>query len=526
MTVVDAPPAAAPPAGAVDRPPAVGGFAGLLGTVDHVGLGRLWVAASLLFLLAAGIAGALVGVERLDTADAGVLEGALGELYDLHATAAIFLFLLPAFLGIAIAVVPLQVGATTVAFPRAAAAAFWTWFLSGGVLLASYAVDGGVAGTDTEGVLLWTVGLGGVVVALVLGAVCVVTTVATLRTAGMTLDRVPPFSWAMFAAGTVWVLSLPVLFAGLVLHYLDVQYDAGLGAASVLGWAYGPMQVIAWAVPALGLLLEAAPVAAGVRQRHHGVLLGAIGATALLGFGAWTLTAGDDPGIVHDFLYVVMAFAVVLPLLVVAGGVADTLRRGRLNPTSPLLFGVVALLALLAGAVAHALRAIDGLELAGTTADPAVVHLVLGAGAIGVVGALHHWATKLFGAQLGEGAGRLAAVLLLLGGLALAVPDLVSGFLGQPAGVAQVGAVEDGVEALNALSLAGGALLLLAVLVVLVNIVGGAARRGEDVPADPWGGHTLEWATSSPPTPGGPGPIEPVTSPAPLLDRRAKEANA
>jgi len=509
MTVVETTaPASAADAAAAQEAARPGGLAGMLGTTDHIGLGRMWVAASLLFLLVAGVAGSLVGVERLDTADVSVLDGALPELFNLHATAAIFLFVVPAFVGIATAVVPLQVGASTVAFPRAAAAAFWTWFLSGAVLLASYAIEGGApaAGADPDGVLLWAVGLAGVAVALILGSVCVVTTVWTLRTAGMRLDRVPHFSWSMFVSGVLWIVSLPVLVAGLVLLYVEVTWGAQLDAGSLLRWAYGAPQVFAFALPALGLALEAVPVAAGVRPRNHGVLLGAVGAFGLLSFGAYLVAVAQDASITRDFLYVVSAFALVLPLLAVLGGVADTLRRGRLALTSPLLFGIVGLLAILLGAVANAVRVVDNLDLVGTTADTAVVHLALAGGAIGVVGALHHWATKLFGTVLGEGVGRLAALLLLVGGAD----------------------VEDGVEALNLVALIGGGIVVGAVVLVLVNIVGGAARRGDEpVPADPWGGHTLEWRTASPPVPGGPGPLEPVTSPQPLLDAAAtQEASA
>lgn len=532
MTVVEATPPSASTgsdAAAPDARPT--GLATLLGTVDGIGLGRLWIVASLLFLLAAGAAGALVGIERLDPTEVQVLDDALPELFNLHATGAIFLFLVPAFVGIATAVVPLQVGSATIAFPRAAAAAFWGWFLSGGVLLASYAVDGGPAGSDRDGILLWAVGLGGVLVSLCLASVCIATTVWSLRTAGMRLDRVPAFSWTMFVAAIVWLLSLPVLVAGLVLLYLEVQYGSAIGATSLLAWAFRPPQVFAYALPAVALAIEAAPVAAGVRQRNHGVLLGAVAALGILAFGADMILTGRDAAITADLLYVGAGFALVLPVLAVLGGVADTLRRGRLNPTSPLLFGVTALLTLLLGAAVGAVRVVDGLDLVGTTADPAVGHLALVAGAIGVVGALHHWSTKLFGTVLNEGLGRLAALLLLVGGVLLAVPDLVSGLLevggadqGQLAGLAPQ-EVADGVEALNLVSLAGGALLLLAVLLVLVNLVGAAARRADDpAPDDPWGGHTLEWRTSSPPAPGGPGPIDPVTSPAPLLD--LKEAQA
>ncbi|MGH8775479.1 MAG: cbb3-type cytochrome c oxidase subunit I [Jiangellaceae bacterium] len=540
MTVTESP-AEAPAEAVADESSPVArpaGLAGLLGTGDHISVGRLWVVASLLFLLAAGVAGGVIGAERLDTGSLDVLndETQLGQVFTLHSTAAVFLFLVPLFIGIATAVVPLQVGAGSVAFPRASAAAFWGWFLSGGVLLASYLADGGPNGTDRDGVLLWIVGLGGVLVSLCLGTVCVVTTVWALRTAGMTLDRVSAFSWSMLVAGTIWLLSLPVAFGLLILAWLDVRYGSGILDGGVYGdlrWAIGQPQVYAYALPALGLLLDAVPVAAGVRPRNYGVLLGAVAFAGITGYGAAWLNQASDSSLATDASYVIVAFAVLLPLLIVFGGVADVLRRGlrgrnavdrRLRLTSPLLFGIGGLLLFLAAAAAGAARTIDPLELVGTTADSAVVHGALLAGAIGGLGALHHWSTKLFGVQLKESIGRLAALVLLLGGLALAVPDFVSGLLDQPVG-STAPDVQDGVEALNGVSLAGGALVLLGVLLVLLNLAASAARRkAGDVPADPWDGHTLEWLTTSPPAPGNFGPVEPVTSAAPLLDQ--KEASS
>jgi cytochrome c oxidase subunit 1 len=516
--------AAAAPAAPAPRPT---GLAGLLGTGDHTSIGRLWVVASLLFMLVAATAGGLIGGERIDTASLDVLDDTtqLGQVFTLHSTAAVFLFLVPLFIGIATAIVPLQVGAGTIAFPRAAAAAFWGWFLSGGVYIASYAADGGPNGPDRDGVLLWVIALGGVLVSLCLATVCVVTTVWALRTAGMGLDRVPAFSWTMLVAGTVWLLSLPVLIGLLVLAWLDVRYASGALGGDVYGnlrWAMGQPQVYVYALPALGLLLDVVPVAAGARQRNRGVLLGAVAVAGMLGYGADTLAQASDPSVLADVLYVGAAFAMLLPLLVIAGGVADTLRRGgrSLRPTGSLLFGISGFLVLLAAVAAGAVRTIDPLDLIGTTADSAVVHAALAAGGIGALGALHHWSTKIFGIEQGEGLARLSALVLMLGGLLLAAPDLISGFLDQPVGSTAV-EVEDGVELLNGLSLAGGILLALGGLLVLLNLLRGArSSRDDEVRADPFDGHTLEWLTASPPTPGNFGPLEPVGTPEPLLDQK------
>jgi len=527
MAVTEAaePQAAAAAAGTdADDAVEVGGLAGLLGSADHLVIGRLFVATSLLLLIVGRVAGLLVDVERVDTSSLSILDEHAGQVFSLHLVVDLLLFLVPAFLGIAIAIVPLQIGASTVAFPRAVAASYWAWLLSSGVLLAGYLVDGGPAGvgTDRDGVLLWIVGLGGALGALLVATVCLLTTVLTLRTAGMSLDRVPMFTWTSFVAGVVWLVSLPVAVAVLVLNYLDVRYGAGVGVDSQLWWVFGAPQVFAFALPALGLLLDAVPVAAGARLRSRGVLLAAVVVAGLLTFGADLLAAGEDPSILGDALYVGGSIALLLPLLVIAGGVAEAARRGTLALSSPVVFGFLSLLLLLAAAVVNAVRVIDSLDLIGTSADAAVRELVVVAGLLGVAGAAHYWATKLFGTQLKEGLGRLAALVVFVGGLAVGVPDLISGFLDQPDGIAELASVEDGVEALNVVTALGGLVVLAGVALVIANLLTG--RSDGEVPADPWDGHTLEWATASPPILGAQGPIEAVTSATPLLD--TKEAQA
>jgi heme/copper-type cytochrome/quinol oxidase subunit 1 len=505
------------------------GLAGLLGTADHLVVGRLFLVSSLLLLVVGRVAGVLVDAERLDTSSISILDEYAGQVFSLHLVVDLFLFLVPAFLGLAIAMVPLQVGAATVAFPRAAAGAFWMWLLSSGVLLASYIIEGGPQGfgTKADGIVLWTVAFGGVVAGILLATVCVLTTAIAMRAPGMTLDRVPAFTWSMLVAGVVWLVSLPVLVGVLVVAYLDVHYGAGIDASSSLAWAFSSPQVFVYALPALGLLLDVAPVSAGVRQRGRGAVLVALAAAALLSFGAYLAGAAFDPGIVHDPLAVGTAFALLLPLLALAGAVATTLRAGRLSLDSPLLFGTFAFLLLLAAVAVAAARSVEALELVGTSADAAIRELVVVAGLLGVAGGAHYWSTKLRGATLREPLARLAAVVLFLGGLLAAGPDIVSGILDQLDGVASVPTVRDGVEALNAAALAGGLVVLLGVLLVGASLFAGESGSDDEddelpavVPADPWDGHTLEWATASPPVPGVAPDVDVVASAAPLLDRK------
>ncbi len=530
MTVIDTPRTGAVAASRAEPTPAVetrapGGLAGVVGTGDHKVVGRLYIGAALVFVLVAGVAGQLLGIDRVDgsRADTILSRDTFAQVFTLHSTASVFLFLLPLLLGIALCVVPLQVGSTTVAFPRAAAASFWGWLVGGTLLLAAYAINGGPGGGSADGVRLWVASFAMVLVALLLGALCVVTTVLTLRAPGMDLARVPLFAWSMLVAGVLWLLTLPVLVGMLLLIFVDHRYGrVAFGENATIyarvRWAFFLPQVYAFALPALGFIGDVIPVAAGARTARRPVAFGAIAAFGALGFGAFAQTAVYE-GAVRQPVYDAMAILAILPVLALLGGWATTIRGGRPRLISPLLFAVASLLMLLVAVLAGAISSIGRFDLQGTLFDTAQVHYTTLAATIAGLGALWYWATKILGRPLAEGPGRLAALVLLIGTVLLAFPDLLSGAFGEgrEAGV--------GIEALNAVSAAGGAITILGVLLAVLGLLGGLKGRratGDEarVDDDPWEGHTLEWATASPPAPDNFAEPPEVTSAEPLLDRR------
>lgn len=506
--------------------PAPTGLAAIVGTGDHKVVGRLFIATAFLFVLASGVCGELLSIDRVDKVAGNTIltQDNVFQVFTLHAVSGTFLFLLPLLIGVALVVVPLQVGAKTVAFPRAAAAAYWAFLVSGALLIASYVMNGGPGGGSSDGVDLFAVSLAAVLTALLLGVGCVVTTALTLRAPGMKLDRTPLFSWSMVAAGGVWLLSLPVLISSLVLIYVDHRHgQKSFGQSSAiyshLRWAVGQPQVYAYAVPVLGIGADVVATFSGRRHSFHRIAMGAIGLFAVLGFGAFLPAFMNDKA-VRQPLYILMAFAAVLPPLAMAGSWADGLRRGKVRWASPLLFTAAAFVMLLVGVLAGAADAVHPFDLHGTTWTTGAVHYVVMAAAIAGIGAVHHWATKILGRPLSEGLGTLAALALLGGTVLLAFPDLLSGVFGTH------GDQGTGIEGLNVVAAIGGGLTVVGFLLAVLNIVGGVRRgRGagtaQGVDADPWQGHTFEWLTSSPPASENfTEPLPVVTSAEPLLDAR------
>ena len=538
VTDTDAPPAVTSDAPALAPPRPATGFAALIGTGDHRTIGRLYIGTSFLFLLASGVAGALLGAETLDTSAVDVIEvDAIAEVFSIHAIAGVFLFLLPLLIGLAIAVVPAQIGARTIAFPRAAAASYWTYLIGGGIVLASFAADGGIGGTDPDTVALFLAAMIVVLASLCLAAVCIATTGLALRTEGMSLRRTPLFTWANVVAAGIWLVTLPILAGILLLAYVDVKYGPTfIGGGEQLylriSWAWSQPTVYMYAIPVLGIIGDIAPVAAKTRLTQHRVALGCIGAFAALSFGAWampgfnpTLDGQLDLAYTDEVPFVAVSILVLLPILALAGLLADTIRKGTARLVSPLVWALSALVMLLAGAANGALVSIDPLDLINTTGTTAQTHYVLGAVTLGLVGGIVYWAPVLYGRRFPETPSTALAIGGLVGTIVLSLPDLISGFLDQgallggPAADASSGDV-DAIEALNLVSLVGGVILALVALgfVALLLKTATARRDGEgDDEPDPWEGHTLEWAGDEPPA---------ITSEAPVYDARHAEVSS
>src|SRR5262245_47419986 len=185
MTITDNPPEAPQEAAGVEAPgrrlaSAPTGLAGWVMTVDHKRIGRMYIAVSLVVVAGALVIGGLLALERVDPSGAQILKlNAVAQLLSLYRYGLVFLGVLPLLLGLAIAVVPLQIGAYRIAFPRAVALSFWGWLIGGGLMIGAYAGDGGPGGGKPEAVDLFLVALAMIVVSLLIGCLCLVATAMT-----------------------------------------------------------------------------------------------------------------------------------------------------------------------------------------------------------------------------------------------------------------------------------------------------------------------------------------------------------
>jgi heme/copper-type cytochrome/quinol oxidase subunit 1 len=526
------------PAGPVPSTPPTG-LAAVVGSGDPRTVGKLFVGTSLLFLLMAGVVAVLVGFERVDLSGFEVLDSdVVRQVFTLQSIAAVFLGILPLLIGLATAVVPLQVGASTVAFPRASAAAYWTFLASGGVVLAAYALDGGPFGNDGEAVALFVAAFIALLVALAVATVSVVTTVLTLRAPGMSLRRAPLFSWSMVVGGTVWLLTLPVLAAVMLLVYVDLRYGQQFlggsdGVYDRIAWSFWQPTLYVFAVPALGIIADVVPVFARRRHHRHTTAMALIGLFGALAFGAWaqigfSVDGQSDPtDWLYDGVWIAVGFLAVVAVVGLLGLWAATLGRGQVRLGTPLILALFAGLLIGGGVAAGAVTVIEEANVLTTTwASGQEILMVLGT-LVAAAAGLAFWAPKIYGKLLPDGLVRLGATLLTIGAGVAAVAYGIAGLYDQPRSIAASleGVSEiDTVETLNLVAAVGLAVAVAGALAVVGASL--APKRGRAVADDPWEGHTLEWATTSPPPVGNFATLPEVTSEAPLYDARYAAAPA
>jgi heme/copper-type cytochrome/quinol oxidase subunit 1 len=524
-----------PEEAAVERVPAPAAparVASWLTTADHTRVGRMYVGVSLLSSIGVLVVGTLVMAERIAPGSRYLPARTIDQLTSLLWLGLAFLVVVPLLLGIAIAVVPLQIGAPGIAYPRAAALSFWGWLLSGGILVASYLANGGPGGGDTQAIELFVVSLLVVLAALTIGAGCVAATVLTRRTTGMGLLETPLFSFGSLVSASALLLTLPTLGGKLVLIYVDQRYDRIVfgGTKAMFGqisWSVLQPQTYVYGIAVLALMAELFPVAARVRQPERIVVVGGLGLAGAAAVGGvlqgmqMLSLNGVTPivAIARLVLYGVTALLPVLPFLVILGLGGMALRAGRPRVSAPLLFAVSATLMGLAGALVGVLTPITDLALAGTVYQEAQSTYLFFAGLLAGMGAIAYWGPKLWGRRLPEPAAGGLAVLGLFATVLAALPYVLAGFLNQPYDAVTWSHLDGPIRLCNVLVTVGFGLL--AITIAAFGLLAlRAFLRGAPAGDDPWDGQTLEWALSSPPVDAAVD-LGLVTSPEPLLDRKA-----
>lgn len=506
------------------------GLARLLSTGDHLTIGQMYVVFSLVLSGLALTLGMLMGIEQADIDGGFGVFGSPNEVFQvfgLYRTTLILCGLVPLFLGLATAIVPRQLSASSVAFPRAAAAAFWTWLVGAVAHIVATFSYGGLgsiqAGAAREqSVELTVLSLGLIGLGLLVGSGVLFTTLVTQRPAGMDLLQMPAFSWSMLVATGVWLFSLPVLLANLVVSWVDmrgtdaVAFGGGDAPFNLVAWAFDAPQVFAWTIPLLGITAEVFTAAHRSSPKMFEPMAFIVGVFGFFSFGAWAQsffdsadpTATDAHVVTNEVLFAAFALAIALIVVAYGGWLAFNAYTAGQRPQITPQFALVTVAgALLTAAAATGvlrvaepalgvLREADGDiwrgffdamdDLEGSSLVNGLMNFAVLGGLLAAVAGLFHWAPKLLGRSLNAPLGFLAVLPLAGGAVLVGATDVLSGFFDQPGRPFETGSIGDidalgFVEALNVIGMIGYIAVLGGLALVALNLARslGAAPAAE-----------------------------------------------
>jgi len=523
------------------RPGLVGWFA----SADHKRVGVLTGATALVLFLLSGTLGVLM---RLELALPGLQlfsHDAYNQLFTAHGAGMFYLVFTPLALGLAVYLVPLQVGAAEIFAPRLAQLGLWL-LLSGAVTTYAgyFTQEGGaktgwtafVPLTDVQnspgtGTDLWAVGTIVVNVGMILQAFCILATLLRLRAPGMTMLRLPVFSWSALVSCLMVLTSFPALLVALTLLEFDRRgwwgvFEGGGGpiAYQHLFWFYGHPVVYVVFFPFVGAVGEVAAVFSQRRFFGYSALVLSLLLFSALSMSVWAhhmFTTGQ----VQNEYFSLTSTALLIPAGVEYFDLIGTMIGGAIVLRTPMLFAIGFLLLFLFGGLSGIIVASPVLDYHVHDSFFVVAHFhytLFGGSVFGLFAALYYWWPKFTGTMLREGLGRLHFALWFAGMNMTFFPMFVLGYEGMPRRLADYSS-SDGWTGLNLVATAGALVLFVGALVFVWNVVSSLSRR-VPAPADPWLGHTLEWATSSPPPRHNFDELPPVLSFAPLLDLREQGA--
>ncbi|MFF3107739.1 cytochrome c oxidase subunit I [Kitasatospora sp. NPDC057904] len=492
-------------------------------TTDHKVIGNLYLVTAFGFFLVGGVMALLMRVQLMGPDTGFLSHERYNQMFTMHGTIMLLLFATPTFAGFANAIMPLQIGAPDVAFPRLNAFTYWA-FLLGGLLVLSgfltstgapafgwfaYAPLNGPVFSPGTGGDLWALGLVVAGLGTILGSVNFITTITCLRAPGMTLFRMPVFTWNVLFTSIMVLLAFPVLTAALLLLEADRKFgahvfDAANGGALLwqhLFWFFGHPEVYIVAVPFFGIVTEIIPVFSRKPVFGYYGMIGATIAITSLSMSVWAHHMFATGQVLLPF-FSMMSFLIAVPTGVKFFNWVGTMWHGSLSFETPMLWSIGFLVTFLFGGLSGVLLAAPPIDFHVTDSYFVVAHLhyvLFGTVVFATFGGFYFWWPKLTGKMLDERIGKVHFWILFVGFQTTFLVMHWLGAQGMPRRYATYLDV-DGFTALNVLASCGAFMLGISNLPFFYN-VWITTRHGRMVDRDdPWGwGRSLEWATSCPP---------------------------
>jgi cytochrome c oxidase subunit I+III len=501
----------------------VPGLGSFLDTVDHKRIGKRYIYTSFVFFVLGGIQSLIMRAQLAAPENDLVGPDTYNQLFSMHGITMIFFFITPMLFGFGNYFIPLMIGARDMAFPRLNAFSYWVFLFAGLFMYSSFLIgqapDNGwfnyVPFSSKEfsprlNADYYTLGLAFLGISTTAGSANFIVTIFKLRAPGMTISRMPLFCWAILAASFSVIFALPSLTVANALLFLDRAFgfhffDPHMGGGAVLWqhlfWIFGHPDVYIIFLPGAGIVSQIVP--AFSRRPLVGYTWVALATTSIgvIGFGVWVhhMFAAGLP-------YVSMAFFSAASMLItIPSGVqilawTATIVGGRPVFTTAFLFIVAFIFIFVIGGVTGVMFAAIPFDQQVTDSYFVVAHfhyVLFGGVVFPIFGAFYYWWPKIYGYLLDERIGKLSFWLIFIGFNLTFFPMHIVGLLGMPR---RIYTFHEGLgwDMYNFLETIGSYIMTAGIAATALNFFY-SRRRGAPAGPDPWGGETLEWATSSPP---------------------------
>ncbi len=495
----------------------------MLRTTDHKLIGRMYMVTSFAFFMFGGVLALIMRAELARPGMQFLTPEQYNQLFTMHGTIMLLFFATPLVFAFANLVLPLQIGAPDVAFPRLNALSYWLYLFGATIACAGFLTPDGAAdsgwtfylplndslNSPGTGQDFWILGVAVSGLGTILGGVNMVTTVISLRAPGMTLFRMPIFTWNILVTSMLVLLAFPILTAALLVLWIDRHlgsqvYAAGNGGPILyqhLFWFFGHPEVYIVAIPFFGIVTEIVPVFSRKPLfGYKGMVLATLG-IASLSLTVWAHHMFATGAVLLPF-FSVMSFLIAVPTGVKFFNWIGTMWKGSITFETPMLFSVGFLVTFLFGGMTGVLLASPPIDFQVTDTYFVVAHfhyVLFGTIVFAAYAGIYFWFPKFTGRYLDERLGKLHFWLTFFGFHTTFLVQHWLGNKGMPRRYADY-LPGDGFTTLNTVSTIGSFLLGASMLPFLYNIYT-SYRHGEVATQDdPWGhGNSLEWATSCPP---------------------------
>jgi len=494
----------------------------ILTTTDHKTIGYLYLATSFAWFLIGGILALLIRAELTRPGMQFLSSEQYNQVFTMHGTIMLLMFATPLFVGFANVIMPLQIGAADVAFPRMNMLSYWLYLFGGIVAFAGFLSPGGAASfgwtayaplsnniySPGIGADLWIMGLAVGGLGTILGGVNFVTTIFTMRAPGMTMFRMSIFSWNVLLTSILVLIAFPPLAAALLGLESDRLFgshifDPANGGAMLwqhLFWFFGHPEVYILALPFFGIATEILPVFSRKPIFGYKGLIAATIAIAALSVAVWAHHMYTSGQVLLPF-FSFMTFLIAVPTGVKFFNWIGTMWRGSISFDTPMIWVLGFLITFLLGGLTGVILASPPLDFAVSASYFVVAHfhyVLFGTVVFAMFAGFYFWWPKMTGRMLNETLGKIHFWTLFIGFHTTFLIQHWLGIKGFPRRYADYLA-SDGFTTMNMISTVGSTLLALSMIPFAINVW--ITRKAPKVTSDdPWGyGSSLEWATSCPP---------------------------